>query len=198
MKLESIFGKKNNLRVIKHLIQHKDWEFNITELSKDAGINKGVLSRLIPSLEKENIIKVKRKGKILLFSLNKDHLLMKKLVIPFFLQSESLIIEDLKSKLPKLGESSIISCILYGSYASEKASLKSDIDLMIVVQKKDNLLDKKMSLVKDYFLTNDILLHADIISISEFKKLYKQREPLMISISKNHKILYGKPLEELI
>ena len=198
MKLEKILGAKNNIKIIKHLIKHQDWEFNITELAKDTGMNKGVLSRLIPVLEKENILKVKRKGKILLIAINKSHLLMKKLIIPLFLQNESIVIEDLRSKLPKLGDCGTLSFILYGSYASETATLASDIDLMIVVKKQNILLDKKMSMVKEYFLANDIMLRVDSISIAEFKKVYNQGEPLLKSIMKNHKILFGKSVDELI
>ena len=71
--LESILGKKNNLKIIRTLVLRKDWQYNITELSKDININKGVLSRLVEELEKENVIKVNRKGKIKLFSINKEN-----------------------------------------------------------------------------------------------------------------------------
>ena len=92
--IENILGKKNNIKVLRHLIKHKNWQFNITELAKDIYINKGVLSRLIDDLEKENVIRVSKKGKIKLFSINKENLFIKKTIIPLF-EKEDILVDNL-------------------------------------------------------------------------------------------------------
>ena len=35
-------------------------------------------------------------------------------------------------------------------------------------------------------------------NIKELRKLYKIKEPFMVSLIKNHKTLYGKPLMEMV
>ncbi|MEK6834985.1 MAG: nucleotidyltransferase domain-containing protein [Nanoarchaeota archaeon] len=194
--LGQVFGSKNNIKVLRYLSRHENWEFNITELSKDIKINKGVLSRLIKKLKENNLIKVNQKGKIILFKINKEHLLMKNFIIPTFKLEENLFNDFIKPKLLGLKSDNILSIILYGSYSSGNFKLNSDIDILIIVKNKIKL-DDRINELKKFFLENDLLLRIDVMSSKEFKQLSKIKEPLIISIEKNHKILYGKNLDEL-
>ena len=198
MQLLNILGTKNNIKVIRTLVRHKDWEFNISEFSKDTKLNKGVLSRIVKKLEKENVIKVNRKGKILLFKINKDNLFIKNVIIPLFEKEQTFFKEHLKNKLINLKEENVLSIILYGSYASGEANLTSDIDIMVVIKNKTSSLINKSDNLKNELLKEDFLLRIDIINLSEFKKLYKLKEPLLKSIEKNHQIIHGKKIEELL
>ena len=195
--IEHVLGTKNKIRVLRHLIRHKNWEFNISELSKDTDINKGVLSRLIKDLEKENIIRVNKKGRILLFSINRNNIIIKKTIIPLFEKEANFFEYFVKPKLLKLRGKNVISIILYGSFSSKNAKLTSDIDLLLVVKNENKNLSDKSNKVKEEFLKMDILLRADIMSLKEFKQLYHQKEPLIRSIEKNHTVLYGKKIREL-
>ena len=195
--LENIFGKKNNIKVLRHLAMHKDWQFNITELARDISVNKGILSKLVESLEKENIIKVSRKGKIKLFSINKDNQFIKDLVINLFEKEKNFQEEILRPLVKKIGNKAI-SIILYGSFASGKARLSSDIDVLVIASKKDNELEKDIALLKEEFLKKDLLLRIDMISIAELKNIYKMQEPFIKSVMKNNKVLHGKSLSEMI
>ena len=191
--LESILGIKNNIKIVRTLVLHKDWQYNITELSKDINLNKGVLSRLIEELEKENIIKVNRKGKIKLFSINKENSFIKDIIIPLFEKENTFsnyLLKDFINTLKTKTE----SIILYGSYAKNTAKLSSDIDILVISNKK---LEEIEAFKKD-FLKKDILLRVDVMNILELKNLYKKQEPFIKSVRKNHKILSGKSLMELI
>src|SRR3989344_250153 len=195
--LETILGKKNNIKVLRHLAMHRDWQFNITELAKDISVNKGILSRLIEDLEKENLIRIIRKGKIKLFSINKDNLFIKDIIILLF-EKEADFIKNISENLVKKLKNKTESIILYGSFAKGTAKLNSDIDILIIVNKKDGDLEKEIGVFKEDFLKNDLLLRVDIISMLELKNLYKSQEPFIKSVIKNHKILSGKPVMELI
>lgn len=191
--LESILGKKNNIKIIRTLVLRKDWQYNITELSRDININKGVLSRLIEELEKENIIKVSRKGKIKLFSINKENLFIKDIIIPLFDKENNFVNYLLKDFINTFKDTE--SIILYGSYAKGTAILSSDIDILVISNKN---IEKEVEDFKEDFLKKDILLRVDVMSILELKNLYKKQEPFIKSIVKNHKILSGKNLMELL
>ena len=195
--LETILGKKNNIRVLRHLTIHKDWQFNITELAKDININKGVLSRLIEDLEKENLIKITRKGKIKLFIINKDNIFLDEIIIPLFEKEANfpkMVLESFVNALKNKTE----SIILYGSFAKGTAKLSSDIDTLVIINEKDNSLEKEIEAFKEDFLRKDLLLRVDVMVISELKNLYKSQEPFIKSMIKNHKVLSGKPIMELI
>lgn len=195
--IEQILGKKNNVKVLRHLIRHKDWQFNITEMAKDTGINKGVLSRLISELGKENIIKVNSKGKIKLFSVNKENLFIKEAIVPLFEKEDKFYYETLKKFVQKIKDATI-SIILYGSVASGKARLTSDIDVLVIVNKKDIILEDRINKIKEEFLKNDLLLRVDVLTLNELKKIYNNEEPFVKSIIKNNKTLHGKKLLDLV
>jgi len=195
--IENILGKKNNIKVLRHLIKHKNWQFNITELAKDSYINKGALSRLIGNLEKENIIKVSKKGKIKLFSINKENLFIKNIIIPLF-EKEDIFYYEILDKFVKKIKKDVISIIAYGSVVSKEIKLTSDIDVLVIINKKNEILENKINKLKEEFLDNDLLLRVDLINIKELRKLHKTKEPFMVSLIKNHKILYGKSLMEMV
>jgi predicted nucleotidyltransferase len=195
--IEQILGKKNNVKVLRHLIKHKDWQFNITEMAKDTGINKGVLSRLISELGKENIIKVNSKGKIKLFSVNKENLFIKEVIVPLFEKEDKFYYETLKRFVQKIKDATI-SIILYGSVASGKARLTSDIDVLVIVNKKDIILEDRINKIKEEFLKNDLLLRVDVLTLNELKKIYNNEEPFVKSIIKNNKTLHGKNFLDLV
>jgi len=196
--LDDIFGSKNNIRVLRYLTNHQDWEFNISELSKDIRINKGVLSRLIKKLGYSNLIKVNLKGRIVLFRLNKENMLIKNTVIPIFKIENSIFNDIIKPRLLSLKSKNIISIILYGSYANRNFKLTSDIDLLIVVKENDSNLKNNADKIKSEFLEQDLILRIDLIKLNEFKKLYKLKEPLILSMQKNYEVLYGGNFDALI
>ena len=195
--IETILGKKNNIKVLRHLIKHKNWQFNITELSKDLNVNKGILSRLVEELEKENIIKTNKKGKIKLFSINKENLFIQKVIIPVF-KKESTFYYEILDKLVKKIKDDVISIIAYGSLVSGKIKLTSDIDILIINKVSKENIEKKVNKSKKELLDKDLLLNVEIININELKDIYKTRKPFIKSVIKNNKLLYGKSLEELL
>ena len=196
--LEQTFGSKNSIKVLRQLAKHENWEFNITELARDININKGVLSRLIKKLNENNIIKINQKGKIMLFKINKENTLIRNLIIPAFKIEDKLFDEFIKPRILKLKSKDLLSIILYGSYAKEDFKLTSDLDLLIIIKNKNDQLENEINELKREFLEEDLLVRVDLMTLKEFKRLYKLKEPLIISIEKNHKILYGYNFNDLI
>lgn len=196
--LEQVFGSRNILRILRHLVKHQDWEFNITEFSRDTKINKGTVSKVIKKLAENNLLKINKKGKIILFKLNKENILIKNLIIPSFKTEDNIFDKFIKPKILKLKSKNILSMMLYGSYAAGNFKLTSDLDLLIIIKNKNKESEDKISKLKRDFLEEDLLVRVDIMTLNELKRLYKMREPLVLSIQNNHKVLYGRNFNELI
>jgi len=73
MNLESVIGSRAKVSLFRFLAKNKDWQFNLAEVSKSIGTNKGALSRLIKELASKKIIGIKQSGKLLLFRLNSQN-----------------------------------------------------------------------------------------------------------------------------
>lgn len=82
--LEDIIGSKNKIKLLRFLSNNRDWQFNLAEISKKIGLDKGALSRLVKELEAKGVLEVKRSGKLVLFKINEDNKAISEQVIPLF------------------------------------------------------------------------------------------------------------------
>jgi|GEM_PF-1694059 len=198
--IENIFGSRGRISVLKRLSRHRGWWFNISELSKDMGINKGALSRIVGRLEKDSLIIVNKKGKIKLFKLNEKNLFVTDFLFPVLKAEDALFNGIRKSLAAQFPEKMVYSVVIYGSYAKGTERLESDIDLMVIM--KNKAFEKMCRDISDKlsaeFLDNGIMLVIDLLDEAEFKKLYSAKEPLIRSVAETGFVLKGKNLEELI
>lgn len=198
--IENLFGSKGRIKVLKKLSKHMGWQFNISELSKDTAINKGAISRIVKRLEKENILTVNKKGKIKLFALNEQNIFVKDALLPILKIEEELFKNIKKRIIRPFSEDLASSIILYGSYARGSERLESDIDAMVIIKSKE--LEEKCRIISDKvsqeFLEKGVMLTIDILCEKEFKKLYLDKEPSIVSVAGTGIVLKGKSFEELI
>jgi len=82
--LESILGSRNKIKLIRFLAKSSEWQFNLASIAKEIKTDKGALSRLVKELEKAGVLEVSRKGKLLMFRLNRQNKLISHLIIPLF------------------------------------------------------------------------------------------------------------------
>ena len=80
--------------------------------------------------------------------------------------------------------------MLYGSHANGENDSKSDIDLLLLVNKKIHFTDTIQK------LENKIkkIISTQIITISDLKKLKEKDKIFYESILQNHIVLYGSGL----
>ena len=198
--IENLFGSKGRIKVLKKLSKHMGWQFNISELSKDMAINKGAVSKIVSGLEKENIVTVNKKGKIKLFALNEQNIFVKEALLPILKIEEELFKNIKRTIVRPFPEELADSIIIYGSYSKGSERLESDIDAMVIVKSKE--LEEKCRLISDKlsqdFLEKGVMLTIDILDKKEFKKLYLDKEPSIISVVGTGIAIKGKSLEELI
>jgi hypothetical protein len=83
-----------------------------------------------------------------------------------------LLINDLTSKIA----SPFFTIILFGSYAKETASAKSDLDILIVTPEHDFKKEAEVA-VGSVQQVSPIGIHETILTNSEFMELLKQKKP---------------------
>lgn len=134
--LEEIAGSRAKARVLETLLAfpHKQWTGR--ELALHAGVSQPQAAIALEALRQNGLVERRQAGRARLWSLNREHLLAKWLE-PFgkpSLRLGKLLVEGLGKKI---GLSKIAKIVLFGSVArgSEKAS--SDIDLLVIVKKRE-------------------------------------------------------------
>ena len=71
--IEEVFGSKSKVKVVRRLAAYDDWCFNLSELGKETGLNKGSISKIIREFEAKDLLDVKHSGKLLMLKLKKHH-----------------------------------------------------------------------------------------------------------------------------
>jgi len=196
MLTEKIFQGKYSIPILKTIISNHDG-CGITEVSKELKISKSVVFNNINFLVGENILISFTKGKRKIYKLNEENYFVRELIKRIFELEERVIGETKNLIVKKLKQIKALSIILYGSFLTPKFNFKSDIDLMVIVENKRKT-KKDIEDVTNFFADKGLTLFIDVIEISEFRKLYKIKEPLITNIIKNGIVLAGKHPIELV
>jgi len=195
--LEKMLGSKTKIIILRELASKPNWQFSISELARDLKLDKSLISRVVATLENMNVIKIIYKGRVKLVRINKENEIVQSIITSLF-EAERTIFEQIsKTLIKKLKLSKINSIIIYGSAVKGTLTPASDIDVMFIA-KKTKEIEKKLFELAQEIRKKDIIISYDILSENEFRKLYKQKVPMIISLVKNHRKIYGKDLVEVL
>ncbi|MFW5846925.1 MAG: nucleotidyltransferase domain-containing protein [Nanoarchaeota archaeon] len=160
-------------------------KISASKIAKEINMPQQTVSRIMNTLEKDNILKSEKQGKNKLFFLNKEHpglnivlnIIENFRTLEFNINSSKISI--IISELLKYCE----SIILFGSYASGKQKETSDLDIAVFNVKNKN---KFNQIVWSY--SKEINPH--FFSYLEFKKMLNKKVALAEEIKKNH-VFFG-------
>ena len=182
-----MFEKYKDWKLLRIFLNHPDHGFYTKEISRQTGVGSGTVNNFLRNIHKDDILTKEIIGNVHLYRLNDELELVKQLKIFNTLlefKQHKLIEQFLKEEV------SIISIILYGSYANGENDSKSDIDLLLIVSNKKNFtniiqgLEEKMKKA----------ISIQIMNISEWQTLKEKDKIFYESIIINHIVLYGSGL----
>ena len=128
--LDNVFSTRSNIAVLRVL---KEVKIGLSgrEIAKQVGLSAPSALETLSTLENLNIVSRQRSGREHFFFLNREHFLVKKIIVPN-LNSEKKFVESLFADIKKgLGEYAS-SVILFGSSARREEKIESDLDICIV------------------------------------------------------------------
>ena len=170
------------------LIIYKDIAnfYNANSLSKELGITQVGAMKILKRFEKNNILLSKKIGKSIVYKINIEEEFVQKL-IAFALINEASKYLRWKDEFKSLyGKDRIL--LFYGS-ASRNYSNAKDIDIFIVIDKKDfHEVSKKLEQIQSILPKK---LHAIKAIREDLIKNIKENNKSMIEIIKTAIVLYG-------
>lgn len=127
-------------KLLAYVFSHCDDSYYVRELALFIDEDPGNLSRELNKLEREGLFKPMVRGRIKLYSLNRDY--------PLFDDLKTLIskTEGVDGKLREifLGMKGVRLAFIYGSYAKNEEHKLSDIDVVAVGEFSENRLTEKV------------------------------------------------------
>src|SRR3989338_8544274 len=158
-------------KIVNVFLENHDKDFTIRELSKLVKIDYKSVYLSVETLEKAGILEKRKAGNSTLCKLGKkfNHIIFK--VEDY--RKEQLLkngnIRVLYNEIRKI-ESPFYICLVFGSYAKGKAKKKSDVDIIIVSDKKDELESEINSIIQ----TIPLSIHLLIFTPKEFLNNFSQ------------------------
>jgi predicted nucleotidyltransferase len=139
--IEEVFGTSERVKVLRVLVKYPK-EFTSRELSGYCGVSvRGVID-ILTLFERYGFVNSRRVGKSIVWKINKNSYLVKSLILPIF-EAEADIMDSLKQKISAMVEGSPIKkAVIYGSIARGEERPDSDIDLLLVVEKRGKWLEE--------------------------------------------------------
>lgn len=192
--LEKLLGSKVKINILRSLYKFPDKDFTTRELAKFIGSSHSGILKALVDLEEMNAVQIRMHGKAHMLRLNKRSLVAKNVLKIFDFERET--IDYLVAELKKIFESSnIISAAVFGSIVKHSEEPKSDIDILVVSEKRT--IEKEITVrQKDFseLFGNPIALY--FMTPKKFRQ--SKNSKLVKDILRHHILLAGKKLEEIV
>ncbi len=193
--LDEIFSRWSNVAVLRALNKYATG-ISGREVARAAGITVKNCFNALNDLESIGIVTRIRGGRDHLFSLNREHFLVKQGIIPL-LQVESDFAGVMFNEIKKKLKSRCNSVYLFGSVARKEEEAGSDLDLCIIYDSKNN----KKQLEETVFELQSLFRKKYFVNISpffikepDFIKRAKNNKPPVNEIINEGKLIFGNPV----
>lgn len=197
--LDNVFATWSNIAVLRVLDKVKTG-LSGREIAKQSNMSAPSSLEALSSLENLNIVTRQRGGREHFFFLNREHYIVKKIIVPI-LSSEKKFTETIYSDIKKNLSKHSSSLIVFGSTARIEEKIESDLDLCIIFKSarekskiEKTITEINLSLFKKY----GVSLSPFFISETEFKKRARNKKPPVSDIIKEGIVISGKAIGKLL
>jgi predicted nucleotidyltransferase len=173
---------KNRAELLRLFLTNPERSFYMQEIGRILGKKPGVFQRTLNNLVSEGIVESEHKANARYFKANKYYPLYKEMKSIVF---KTIGVEaSLKAELKQI--SGIQFAFIYGSYAKGKENYLSDIDLVIIGKPDEDELIKKLDRLEEKLQRE---INYKFYKLKEFTKEIKEKEPFVLEILKEKKII---------
>lgn len=179
--LERLFTSKTRIKILSLLMFNQSKEYHLREIARLTSISPIYCAKELENLAKVNLVKKSKKANLSIHSINKECIFLKELR-QIFLKTDYFL-ELLKKELKNKAR----YCFIYGSFARGEETDKSDIDLFLVSEiKEDELikiiqkLEKNIQREINYVLWNERTFHQRAKSHHLLKTIKKSRIIMLV------------------
>ncbi len=201
--LDKILNNEIKIKILRFLCK-TEAEWSGRQIAQEIKVSPAACHKALRELNNEGALLLRGIGKSNLYSLNKENLIVSDLLKPLYERESKIpddIYEGIVRNISPLVIKDIVSIAVFGSVKKRKERPTSDIDLLVLV--KDS--KTKREVEEDFGKVNEKIISRFgntvspyIQTVDEFNLKYNKGLSLIKNILKSHRLLFGKPLEELL
>jgi predicted nucleotidyltransferase len=190
-------------RVLRFLWRSRA-EWSGREIARKVGLSAPACHETLKKLDARGLVRFRRVSNVHLYKINPDNYLVQNVFARLFEAEAAMpkqVAAVVRRSLVDPPEPDIISIVLFGSMARGAPQLGSDLDLLIVLPTKEGLkaLEPRVERLRALlFKRFSVPLSPYIQSLSELRRKYDRKLPLIRGILKDGLTIYGKDIEELL
>lgn len=161
-----ILGDRTQVAILRFLYKNLPNCFSQKQIGSSIGINPASISRTCNSLEQLNLLDRFNAGKTILYKLDEDSYIVRKILIPLFKNEKDFfgdLTKDILRSLDQNLKSLIKEIFLFGSILKGKDMPSSDIDLAIVLRgvngnglRRSSSENNKIEKIREHFLNEAV------------------------------------------
>ena len=201
--LDKILNNEVKIKILRFLCK-TEAEWSGRQIAQEIKVSPAACHKALRELNNERALLLRSVGRSYLYRLNKENIIISELLKPLY-EKESKIPDNVNRAIVRNISSLVINDIasiaVFGSMRKGKERSTSDIDLLVLVRNPED----KRKVEEDFGKVNEKIISKFGNTISnyiqtteEFKTKYKKGLALVKNILKSHRLLFGKPLEDLL
>lgn len=164
--LDGLLGSKSKVRILRVLFLHPDREFTEREIARAARISPNTVNLAMSEIRLTNALTYKRLGRTHAYMCNRESVLYP-LLTGVFDGERGLrdgVLALLKEHLTGVG-----TAIVYGSFADRTEGPDSDLDLLVVSDRKHQALEAVDALARELLARFSVVLSPVLLTPGECK-----------------------------
>jgi predicted nucleotidyltransferase len=173
---------KTRAALLNLLLTNPERSFYMQEIGRILGKKPGTFQRAINNMVSEGVLISEYKANARFFQANKKY--------PIYKELKSIVFKTvgvqgrIRDALEKIGN--VKFAFIYGSYAKARETYVSDIDLVVIGNANEDTLIKVLDSLEDKFQRE---INYKLYTFKEFKKEIKEKEPFLLEIMRDKKIM---------
>jgi predicted nucleotidyltransferase len=199
--LNDIFDQFSKLKILRFLIR-TEAELSGREIGSAVGISHVTSNQSLQELSCHGIVLMKKVGPSILYSLNKEHILVTDFLSSLFSKERKLLQSLARAILGSFSGLKPVSLILFGSQIDrDKPRPDSDFDVLCVITDETDLkkFNQEVSvaeaLIERKFGNRLSLM---VVKKSDFLRRKLKKDPLIQKIERRNMMLFGKSYREIM
>ena len=194
-----VFGSPSHVAILRAL---KDLAMGATgrEIARRSGVTRLAVMNALAVLESAGIVRRQVAGRAHVFRLNRDHVLVRKGLVPLF-EAEEGFQAGARARLAKAVSKGSLAGVVFGSAARGEETSESDLDVCVLVDReadKESTRRRLGQVAESREREWGLRLARLVFPRAEFRRGYRQKKPFFANVVREGKSFHGPDLKEIV
>lgn len=199
--LNDILDTRTKIKILRLLtVTSKEVKYSGREVAGFLNISPTSACDLLNDFFQQKIVWMEIAGRSKLYYYNKENMIVREILLPLF-RKEKQIADSAKKYIVSSLSAETVSIVLFGSTVRDEDTIQSDFDVFFLVRNKglkikvENKLD---DLTHDFWVKFGRPLSPYLLTLTEFKKRFKEKLSVLMDIINQGELLSGKSLRSIL